>query len=61
MPNLYIFSDFLSKMKNDWLMDLKKVLSDIGNVICDIENELVFGPTFLPNEVSYKKVSHIIL
>ena len=61
MPNLYIFSDFLSKMKFDWLMDLKNVLSDIGNVISDIENELVFGPTFLPNKVSYKKVSHTIL
>ena len=48
-------------MKFDWLMDLKKVLSGIGNEISDIENELVFGPTFLPNEVSYKKVSHIIL
>ena len=61
MQNLYIFSDFLSKMEFDWLMDLKKVISDIGNVISDIENALVFGPTFLLNGVSYKKVSHTIL
>ena len=54
------FEKVILEFGND-ISDFEKVILEFGNDISDFQNGPFFGPYFLPNGLSYKKVSHTIL